>query len=48
MRSLINLPNLGMTENGLGGLLLTCDGAGVHSVPSFSKDAGSTNYFMVL
>ena len=29
-------------------LLLTCDGTGVHSVPSFSKDAGSTNYFMVL
>lgn len=41
-RSLISLQNLAMRKRWMD-LLLTCDGTGVHSVPSFSKDAGSTN-----
>jgi hypothetical protein len=45
-RSLISLQNLAMRKRWMD-LLLTCDGTVVHSVPSFSKETGSTNNFMV-
>jgi hypothetical protein len=46
-RSLISLQKPCIAEKGLDGLAADLPWAVVHSVPSFSKDAGSTNNFIV-